>query len=140
MKPQWIDPASCQSLVVLVEAVAAPMLVRHSAPVCLELDVDASLGIPADPQQTADLIRSLVNQALSEIPDGGDLMVTSCHSSGNIELEIADSGCDIQDRSQRLPMAAAAIGAELNWQNCPQGGGAVTITFRSDAQSKRMAA
>jgi hypothetical protein len=140
MTRQWIDPASCRSLVVLVESVTAPLLMQHASPVCLELDIDASLEIPADPQKTADLIRALVNQALAEMPRGGDLVVTACPSGGQIELEIADSGCDIEDRSRRLPLAAAAIGADLKWQNCPQGGGAVTITFGPQNQSRRMAA
>ena len=140
MSYQWIDPTSCQSLVVLVEAVTAPLLLQHASPVCLEVDIDTDLGIPADASQTAELIRTVVKQSLAEMPDGGDLMITACETDRGIELEFADNGCDVQDRSQSLPLAAAAIGAQLSWQNCPQGGGAVTVTFRRSDAARRRAA
>lgn len=140
MSNHWIDPKASRSLAVLVESVAAPMLIDHSAPVCLELDIDVWLAVPAEPSRTADLIRTLVGQALSEMPDGGDLTVTACETSHGIELEMADTGCDIDERSQRLPLAAAAIGAKVAWKNCPQGGGSVTVTFAPMAGQRRMAA
>ena len=140
MSHQWIDPTSCQSLVVLVEAVTAPLLIQHSAPVCMEVDIDSALPIPADADQTAELIRALVTQTLAEMPGGGDLNITACETERGVELEFADTGCDVQDRAQRLPLVAAAMGAQLKWQNCPQGGGAVTITFRRDDVARRRAA
>ena len=140
MSHQWIDPAACQSLVVLVEAVTAPLLIQHAAPVCMEVDIETDLAVPADASQTAELIRTLVCQALAEMPDGGDLNITACETNRGVELEFADNGCDVQQRAQNLPMAAAVIGAQLNWQNCPQGGGAVTITFRRDDIARRRAA
>tara|TARA_R110002049_G_scaffold2750_8_gene22123 strand:- start:27256 stop:27678 length:423 start_codon:yes stop_codon:yes gene_type:complete len=140
MSHQWIDPTSCQSLVVLVETVTAPLLVQHAAPVCMEVDIDTNLGIPADPSQTASLVRTLVTQALTEMPDGGDLIITACETDRGIELEFADNGCDVQERAQNLPLVAAAIGARLEWSNCPQGGGAVTVTFRRGDVARRRAA
>ena len=140
MSNQWIDPASCRSLAVLVEAVTAPLLIQHESPICLELEVDPALGSPADQERTAELIRTLVKQSLAEMPDGGDLLITACETPHGIELEFADTGCDVQQRSQSMPMAAAAVSAKLAWHNCPQGGGAVTITFPPDQQSQRRAA
>lgn len=140
MSYQWIDPASCQSLAVLVEAVTAPLLVQHAAPVCLEMDIDLLMPIPADPAKTAELIRTLVAQSLVEMPQGGDLMITACESHRGVELEFADNGCDVNDRAQSLPLVAAAIDAQLNWQNCPQGGGAVTVTFPRRDLARRRAA
>jgi hypothetical protein len=140
MSDHWIDPQTCPTLAVLIESVAGPLLMRHHAPIALEMDIDIQLRIPADAVRTAELIRTLVNQAIDEMPDGGDLTVTAWESSQGIELEMADTGGDIESRGQRLPMAAAAIGAKLAWNNCPQGGAAVTITFRRDADQKRMAA
>lgn len=140
MATQWIDPKSCRTLVILVESVTAPLLIKHSTPVCLELDIDASMEVPADPARTVDLIRALVGQALCEMPQGGDLTITACETPSGIELELADTGCDIEERAKRLPMAAAAIGAQLNWQNCPQGGAAVTICFAQKFGRGRMAA
>ena len=140
MTNQWVDPNSCRSLAVLVESVAAPLLIQHTAPVCLELDIDTSIEIPADPAGTVLLVRTLVGQALAEMSDGGDLTITACETTRGIELELADTGGDIEDRARRLPLAAAAIGAQVHWQNCPQGGGAVTVTFARKSGSQRKAA
>lgn len=140
MSNQWIDPNTCRSLAVLVESVTAPLLIEHSAPICLEIDIEMSLEVPADPVRTVELLRTLVGQALTEMPTGGDLSITACETSRGVELEMADTGCDIQDRATRLPLAAAAIGAQVVWQNCPQGGGAVTVTFQRQSGQQRMAA
>jgi hypothetical protein len=86
------------------------------------------------------LVRTLVKQAIDEMPDGGDLTVTACETHRGVELEMADTGSDIQQRAQRLPLTAAAIGAQLAWQNCPQGGAAVTVTFRRQSGQRRIAA
>ena len=96
--------------------------------------------MPADPERTVDLIQSLVNQSLSETPNGGDLTITACETDQGLELELADTGCDIKDRLKRTPIAAAALGVQLVWQNCPQGGAAVTMTFRRQSGSGRIAA
>jgi hypothetical protein len=86
------------------------------------------------------LVRTLVDQALSEMPEGGDLTITACETAQGVELEFADTGGDIENRAKRLPLVAAAIGAQLVWRNCPQGGGAVTVTFPRQDGIRRMAA
>ena len=136
----WMEPGECRNLLVLVESVTAPLLIRHQAPVCLELDIDVAMPIPCDQQRTADLITALSKQALEAMPDGGDLMITGFEGANGIELEIADSGIDSANRERHLPIAAAAINADLQWQNCPQGGVAVTILFPAQPSSNRMAA
>ena len=136
----WMEPEQCRNLLVLVESVTAPLLIRHQAPVCLELDIDLELPVPCDKQRTADLITVLSQQALKSMPDGGDLMIMACETATGIELEIADSGMDAANRERHLPIAAAAINANLTWQNCPQGGVAVTILFPAQPSSNRMAA
>lgn len=129
MSNHWIDPTTSQSLAVLVESVTAPMLIQHAAAVCLELDIDVELKVPADPQRMVDLVRSLTSQALAEMSHGGDLTITACDTGSGIELEFADTGRDVTVRAQSRPLAAAAIGASLAWQNCPQGGGSVTVSI-----------
>ena len=140
MSNQWLAPESCPSFAVLVETVTAPLLIQHTAPVCFEMDVDPLLEIPADPNQTAELLRVLVNQLLAEMPEGGELMMTAKRSADTIELVLADSGCDADARPKNFPMAAAAIGADIDWQNGPQGGAVVKITFGRPGQSLRRAA
>lgn len=141
MSNHWIDPTTSRSLAVLVESVTAPMLIQHAAPVCLELDIDVEIKVPADPQRMVDLVRSLTGQALAEMVRGGDLMITACESGSGIDLEFADTGRDVSTRAQSRPLAAAAIGASLAWQNCPQGGGSVTVTIPvATASEQRKAA
>ena len=137
MSDQWIDPSTCPSLAVLVESVTAPLLVQHTGPICLEVEIDGAIDVPADPAATVLLIRTLVGQALSQMPDGGELNITACVTPLGIELELADTGCDVEARGARLPLAAAAIGANVVWQNCPQGGGAVTVTFPHASNESR---
>ncbi len=139
MSNQWIDPKSCQSLAVLVETVTAPLLIQHAAPICLEMDVATAMGIPADPTRIAELIRTLVGQALEEMPSGGDLTIKAQETAAGIELEMADSGCDVSERATRIPMVASTIGASLDWQKHSQGGAVVKILFRRGV-SDRMAA
>lgn len=140
MSKKWIEPESCNCLAVLVETVISPLLIAHKAPVCLELDVPTELPVPADPKQTAQLLETLVQQSLAQMVDGGDLMIMACETAGGIEMELADSGADVDARPCSLPMAAAAIGANLRWQNVPQGGAAVTIFFGHRSASGRVAA
>ena len=95
MPDHWIDPSQCQSLAILVESVTAPLLIEHEARICLELDIDTSFEVPGDSDRTVDLIQTLVNQALAEMPDGGDLTITACETAQGLELELADTGGDI---------------------------------------------
>ena len=140
MSNRWIEPEFCKTLDVLVETVIAPLLIQHESPVCLEMDVPVDLGVPADSVQTAEMIRALVAQSLVEMPDGGELLVTARSTPNGTELEIADSGGRIESRPRHLPFAAAKLNVELLWQDCPQGGAAVTVVFPSDTQSVRKAA
>ena len=140
MSDHWIDPTQCESLAVLVESVAGKMLIQHHSAVCLELDIDVDLGVPADPARTCDLLTSIIGQSLQEMNDGGDLTITAVEMAGGVELEVADTGRDVGERAQSRPMAAAAVKASLRWENCPQGGGSVTISFPPKQQQRRMAA
>ncbi|TWT53000.1 hypothetical protein Pla22_06280 [Rubripirellula amarantea] len=140
MSNHWIDPTQCDSLAVLVESVAGKMLIQHQSPICLELDIDTSLPVPADKARTCDLLTSIIRQSLDEMVDGGDLTIIAIDTGCGIELEIADTGRDISNRAQSRPMAAAAVNATLRWQNCPQGGGSVTIAFPPEQRQRRMAA
>ncbi len=142
MTNHWIDPKTSHSLAVLVESVTVPLLIKHEGPVCLELDIDVKMRVPADAARLVDLIQSLVGQSLAEMSDGGDLTITACETADGVELEFADTGCDVERRAKSRPLAAAAIGAKMAWQNCPQGGGSVTVTLppRAAQSQQRRAA
>ncbi len=140
MSVHAIDPSSFRSLAILVESVAVPLLREHPAAICLEVDIDPAVEVPTEPTATVELIRGLTEQALEVMPQGGDLTVTGCETPGGVELELADTGAELAARQRCLPMAAASIGADVRWQNCPQGGVAVTVTFPAASQSQRRAA
>ena len=140
MSTQWIPPSECRSLAVLVETVIGQILIQCKAPICLELDIDTAIEVPADPERIVSLLETLVAQSLEQMEGGGDLTVTAYQSPVEVELELADTGCDVEKRPKRLPIVAATIGASLSWQNCPQGGGAVTIRFPRQHQIQRVAA
>lgn len=140
MSVHQIDPSSFRSLAILVESVAVPLLREHPTPVCLEVEVDREIEVPGDRAATAELVRVLTQQALSVMPDGGDLTVTGLETGHGVELELADTGRGVDDRERRLPMAAGTLGAEIRWQNCPQGGVAVTVRFPRHVDVRRRAA
>lgn len=125
---------------IVVESVASHLLMRHPAPICLEVDIDMDLRVNCDAVSLSQLVDSLVRQALVEMPTGGELTITACETPTGVELEIADTGRSVGDRACKLPMVAAAMAAELVWQNCPQGGGAVTARLPRYRQSQRRAA
>lgn len=140
MSVHSIDPSSFRSLAILVESVAVPLLREHPAAICLEVDIDPEIEVSTDPATTVELIRALTNQALGVMAHGGDLTVTGCETPQGVELEFADTGTEMAARERSLPMAAASIGAQVRWQNCPQGGVAVTVSFPPKSQSQRRAA
>ncbi len=129
-----------QPFAIVVESVASNLLLKHPAPVCLEVDIDMELRVNVDSVSLSQLIDSLVRQALVEMPAGGDLTITACETNTGVELEIADTGRDVGDRICKLPMVAATMAADLVWQNCPQGGGAVTVHLPRYRQAQRRAA
>ena len=140
MSSPWISPEACPSLAVLVESVTAPLLIQHASPVCLEMDIEDSVEIPADPNRTAELIRALVSQALGELPSGGDLSITAKQTAQAVLLEFADTGSPLEARSKSIPIAAGAISASLDWQGGSECGAVIKITIPRTKQSGRQAA
>lgn len=127
------------SLAVLVECAISPLLREHPAPICFELDMPIDLMTTADPRRLSDLVTSLVRESLDQMPDGGELAVTGCQTAHGVELEIADTGSDVEYRANRLSIAAAALGCKPQWQNCPQGGAAVTLVLPFSRQARKAA-
>jgi hypothetical protein len=121
--------SAASSLAVLVECVVSPLLREHPTPICFELNVPIDLMTTADRARLSDLVRSLVLDSLQQMADGGELTVTACQTAHGVELEIADTGSDIDSRGTQLSLAAATLGCKPQWQNCPQGGAAVTLVL-----------
>ena len=100
------------------------------APVRLEVDVPADASFPVAPQRLAELVAAMVRGALDCLPSSGEITLTYWQAGDSCEIEVADNGPAIDARPRRLPLVAASLGAELVWQNCPQGGAAVTARLR----------
>lgn len=104
--------------------------------ISIDLDIDADLTLPTDPSWLQSLCQSLIDAAIREMPTGGNILLTACRCGDHIELEIADDGSSLPDRFRHRPLVAAKMGATLHWQDCPQGGVAVTVRFAAQAQSQ----
>lgn len=100
------------------------------SPVRLEFDIPADAQSPVDPECLVELVRAMVRGSLDCLSADGEIMLTFWQTADSCEIEIADNGPAIESRPRRLPMVAASIGAEMLWQNCPQGGAAVTAKLR----------
>ena len=114
---------------------------------CEELNVvcgiDASPEIPppAGTQILGKVLKLMIEDALSAMPDGGQLDLFGVANANGYEMEISDSG----DRHWNLPSEdpsgnwiqgqhlALAAGMELDAARCPQGGIARTLLIPQQA-------
>ncbi len=143
MKSSTRPPAPTMPLAAIVESAASQLLLGHSAPIALEMDIDVEIMNPVDAASLTGLLTNLMQQSIDEMPTGGDLTITACQTARGLELEIADTGDSAENRRRTLPMITAALSADVSWQNCPQGGAAVTIVLpnkAAGAASRRRAA
>jgi len=98
--------------------------------VTLDIDIDPSISLPGDAADVSQLLQVLVGQSLAEMQEhDGELSFVAWQGPTCLELEIADSGCPVEERAASLPMIAGKLGSSLIRQNCPQGGAAVTVRF-----------
>lgn len=114
---------------------------------CKELNVvcgiDASPEIPppARTQVITKVLTLMIEDALSAMPDGGQLDLVGVVNANGYEIEISDSG----DQHWNLPVEeptklwtqgqhlALAAGMELDAARCPQGGLARTLLIPRQA-------
>jgi len=129
MTRRIVKPSQPSSLAVLVECIASPLLRQHPSRVYFEMNIDMDLMTTASREHLQHLVESLVTDSLRQMPEGGELTISGCQTANGVELEIADTGSDAEHRSQSLSIFAAALGCKPHWQNCPQGGAAVTIVL-----------
>lgn len=120
--------ATTTSLSSLAAKAAENVLSQHSGQVVLEMNIPATIASPGNPDDMLQLLEILIGQSLNEM-DNGELSIVAWQGGGLLELEIADSGCSIEERSASFPLAVARLHGEIVRQNCPQGGAAVTVRF-----------
>ena len=125
----WPDPRQTRRLSVLIEATVHRMLMDHPAPVVLDLDVDPSMPVPAEPSMVSLILESLVRSSLAEMPDGGAIDIAAVRTDRGVELEVADTGPPAAERQRNVPLVVAQVGGTLDWRDCPTGGTAATVRF-----------
>ena len=139
----------------LIDEVYASLALQFSAQsIRLSLDVPAHHVVVADRDMLRRGVLNLMLNALDAMPDGGELVVTSCQAQGQFELEIADSGPGFSDedlsrafepfyttKSNGTGLGLAIVcriaevhGGQLIAQNCPEGGAALTIRIPNRAK------
>lgn len=114
-----------------------------------QVDCDQDLTAMADADMLKRAVLNLVLNALDALPAGGELVLTACHTSMGLEIEVADSGPGIPvpllDRlfepffttkgsGTGLGLAiveriAAVHGGRALVANCPEGGAAFTLVI-----------
>jgi two-component system, OmpR family, sensor kinase len=86
---------------VLAEAVASefgPALTRHESKLALRLSPGPVEG-EVDPERVAQILRILIDNALTHTPPGTDMVVTAARKDGNVRLAVRDFGDGIRRQS-----------------------------------------
>ena len=111
------------------------------------IDVPADQMIVADRELLRKAVQNLVLGAITAMPNGGSLVVTSASFPNAVELEIADSGESLSDEELHhafdpssaeyrgttgwalaaVQKIAEAHGGNVTVANCPEGGVAFTL-------------
>ncbi|QDS86748.1 hypothetical protein EC9_09220 [Rosistilla ulvae] len=105
----------------------------------VEVDIPDDIPMPAPARPLAEIVSALAEQATASMEAGGEVAFIGWESPEACELEIADTRCGVLERPCNLPAAMQMTGAELSWQNCPQGGAAVTVRFAKQQISRQAA-
>lgn len=123
----------------------------------LSIDLHASLPVLCQSEDTYSLIHGIFEMTIERLPDQGELSIVGCRGAGAIELEIADSGnqLDCETRYDRLTFPTRAVvndrrlailqnlamtfGGRMWATPCPQGGMAWTLRLPGRVTAKRAA-
>jgi len=122
----------------------------------VRLDIPVDMTVLADSGMLRRALFNLTLNAVDAMPAGGDLTVTAGKWDGTIEIEVADSGPGIDDRSlvslfepffttksggtglglATVQRAAECHGGSVTAMNCPDGGAAFTIRLPQPVKEK----
>jgi signal transduction histidine kinase len=70
--------------------------------ISLHVDLpDYPLGVEADPERVAQILRNLIGNAITHTPVGGNITVSAVENKDEITVSVSDTGCGIAP--QHLP-------------------------------------
>jgi len=95
LRPEQVDIGE------LARSVAAeftPAVTRHNSHVTVDLP-EHEIDVTCDPERVAQIIRILLDNALTHTPDGTDIVVTTARGNGRVRLAVRDSGPGIRQVS-----------------------------------------
>jgi signal transduction histidine kinase len=99
LRPQATDLGELASR---VTSEFAPALDKHESTLQLRLD-DEGVEAVCDPERVAQILRILIDNALTHTPEGTDLVVTAAHANGSVRLGVRDDGPGIaRDAASRV--------------------------------------
>ena len=70
----------------------APALVKHDSEIELRLGGDEPIEAVCDPERVAQILRILIDNALTHTPEGTDVVVTAARDNGSVRLGVCDDG------------------------------------------------
>ena len=70
----------------------APALVKHDSEIELRLGGDGPIEAVCDPERVAQILRILIDNALTHTPEGTDVVVTAARHNGSVRLGVCDDG------------------------------------------------
>jgi signal transduction histidine kinase len=143
-EPRW-EPIAVRRLVNDVLCGLGPQFEAQAIEVVV--DVPAEMVVSADAEMLRRALLNLVLNAVDAMPRGGELVVTGCQGPAGVELEVADSGCGLEDDSLRrafepfftTKQGGTGLGLAIVYRvaevhrgdvtatNCPEGGAAFTL-------------
>jgi signal transduction histidine kinase len=94
------EPTDVGQLAREVAAEFTPLAQRHESPVRLELRPDP-IELECDPERVAQVLRILLDNALTHTPPGTGVRVSAARSNGHVRLEVSDRGTGI--KRQNMP-------------------------------------
>ncbi|HLM31883.1 MAG TPA: HAMP domain-containing sensor histidine kinase [Solirubrobacterales bacterium] len=92
------EPVALDELARRVAEEFAPVAERHSSPITVE--DGAAAAARADPDRVAQIMRILIDNALTHTPKGTAIKVGAALSNGSARLVVADDGPGIEHRSR----------------------------------------
>ncbi|HEU4656778.1 MAG TPA: HAMP domain-containing sensor histidine kinase [Capillimicrobium sp.] len=89
------EPTDLSELARAVASEFLPALSRHGSHLELRLP-ERSMEAECDPERVAQVLRILIDNALTHTPEGTDIVVAASHVDGSVALAVRDSGPGIR--------------------------------------------